>query len=53
MAMKAGCNDFVLKPVSLRWLEQKVREWGNIQGVIDYHNLEEAIERRYGFKKGA
>ncbi len=53
MAMKAGCNDFILKPVSLRWLERKVREWGNIQGVIDYQNLEEIVERKYGFKKGA
>lgn len=51
MAMKAGCNDFILKPVSLRWLERKVREWGNIQGVIDYQNLEEAVERKYGDKK--
>jgi osomolarity two-component system response regulator SSK1 len=47
VAMKAGCNDFILKPVSLRWLERKVREWGNIQGVIDYENLEEAISKTF------
>ena len=44
-AMKAGCSDFILKPVSLRWLERKVRDWGNVQGLIDYDSLEEAFLR--------
>lgn len=39
-AMKAGCNDFILKPVSLRWLERKVRDWGNVQGLMDYDSLD-------------
>lgn len=44
-AMTAGCNDFILKPVSLRWLENKVRDWGNVQALIDYDSLESAFLR--------
>ncbi len=44
-AMKAGCNDFLLKPISLRWLEKKVREWGNIQAVIDYKEIEQKMKQ--------
>lgn len=30
-ALAAGCNDFLTKPVSLKWLEQKIIEWGCMQ----------------------
>jgi CheY-like chemotaxis protein len=30
-ALAAGCNDFLTKPVSLRWLEKKIVEWGCMQ----------------------
>lgn len=30
-ALAAGCNDFLTKPVSLKWLEQKTIEWGCMQ----------------------
>ena len=31
VALAAGCNDFLTKPVSLKWLEQKIVEWGSMQ----------------------
>jgi osomolarity two-component system, response regulator SSK1 len=30
-ALAAGCNDFLTKPVSLNWLENKIIEWGCMQ----------------------
>lgn len=30
-ALAAGCNDFLTKPVSLKWLEKKIVEWGCMQ----------------------
>jgi osomolarity two-component system response regulator SSK1 len=30
-ALAAGCNDFLTKPVSLKWLEKKILEWGCMQ----------------------
>lgn len=30
-ALGAGCNDFLTKPVSLKWLEKKIVEWGCMQ----------------------
>ncbi|KAG8930414.1 ssk1 response regulator receiver [Tulasnella sp. 418] len=30
-ALAAGCNDFLTKPVSLVWLNNKVIEWGSIK----------------------
>lgn len=30
-ALAAGCNDFLTKPVSLKWLETKIVEWGCMQ----------------------
>ncbi|KAM0746617.1 hypothetical protein T439DRAFT_329724 [Meredithblackwellia eburnea MCA 4105] len=29
-ALAAGCNDFLTKPVSLLWLQQKLLEWGSM-----------------------
>lgn len=29
-ALAAGCNDFLTKPVSLQWLNQKIVEWGSM-----------------------
>jgi CheY-like chemotaxis protein len=31
VALAAGCNDFLTKPVSLKWLERKIIEWGCMQ----------------------
>ncbi|KAI9145236.1 hypothetical protein BKA69DRAFT_1050183 [Paraphysoderma sedebokerense] len=35
-ALTAGCNDFISKPINLKWLETKIVEWGSIQALIDY-----------------
>ncbi|KAL1409693.1 Two-component response regulator SSK1p [Vanrija albida] len=35
-ALAAGCNDFLTKPVSLKWLERKTIEWGCMQALIDF-----------------
>lgn len=35
-ALAAGCNDFLTKPVGFPWLEQKVKEWGCMQALIDF-----------------
>jgi osomolarity two-component system response regulator SSK1 len=34
-ALAAGCNDFLTKPVSLKWLESKIIEWGCMQVSFD------------------
>lgn len=36
IALAAGCNDFLTKPVSLVWLERKIKEWGCMQALIDF-----------------
>ena len=33
-AIKAGCNDFLIKPLSLRWVMHKIKEWGYIQASL-------------------
>lgn len=35
-ALAAGCNDFLNKPVNMRWLERKVTEWGSMQYLIGF-----------------
>ncbi|KAK9448489.1 uncharacterized protein V1518DRAFT_375132 [Limtongia smithiae] len=35
-ALAAGCNDFLIKPVSLEWLQRKITEWGCMQALIDF-----------------
>jgi len=35
-ALAAGCNDFLTKPVSLKWLERKIIEWGCMQVSLFY-----------------
>lgn len=35
-ALRAGCNDFLTKPVNLEWLQQKLLEWGCMQALIDF-----------------
>lgn len=38
-ALAAGCNDYLIKPVSLVWLQKKVMEWGSMQALIDHEQL--------------
>ncbi|KAL7749968.1 Two-component response regulator SSK1p [Sorochytrium milnesiophthora] len=35
-ALKVGCNDFISKPINLKWLESKIIEWGSIQALIGF-----------------
>lgn len=35
-ALAAGCNDYLVKPVNLKWLLQKTIEWGCMQALIDF-----------------
>ncbi|KAG0234687.1 ssk1 response regulator receiver [Actinomortierella wolfii] len=35
LALAAGCNDFITKPVTSNWLERKIVDWGCMQALID------------------
>lgn len=35
-ALAAGCNDFITKPVSHKWLHQKVLEWGSMSYLSSF-----------------
>jgi osomolarity two-component system response regulator SSK1 len=35
-ALAAGCNDFLTKPVSLVWLNNKIIEWGSLKALQMY-----------------
>lgn len=37
-ALAAGCNDFLTKPVSLQWLNQKLVEWGSMAYLSAFSN---------------
>ena len=38
-ALAAGCNDFLTKPVSLKWLNSKIIEWGSIKALQMWADL--------------
>jgi osomolarity two-component system, response regulator SSK1 len=42
-ALAAGCNDFLTKPVSLKWLNNKIIEWGSIKALQMYGDTEQEI----------
>ncbi|KAH8921430.1 hypothetical protein BT69DRAFT_1335543 [Atractiella rhizophila] len=35
-ALAAGCNDFITKPVSFQWLNQKLMEWGSMAYLSNF-----------------
>ncbi|KAI8443582.1 hypothetical protein BY996DRAFT_8695796 [Phakopsora pachyrhizi] len=39
VALAAGCNDFLTKPVSLAWLEKKLLEWGSMAWLSGFSRL--------------
>lgn len=39
VALAAGCNDFLTKPVSLAWLEKKLLEWGSMAWLSGFSRV--------------
>jgi osomolarity two-component system response regulator SSK1 len=44
-ALSAGCNDFLSKPVSLPWLNNKIVEWGSMKELQMWADLRPALHR--------
>ena len=44
-ALAAGCNDFLTKPVSLQWLNNKIIEWGSIKALQMWADLRPEVMR--------
>ncbi|KAF6762476.1 hypothetical protein DFP72DRAFT_1060721 [Ephemerocybe angulata] len=44
-ALAAGCNDFLTKPVSLLWLNNKIIEWGSIKALQMWADLRPDVVR--------
>lgn len=38
-ALAVGCNDYLTKPVQLKWLRSKLTEWGCMQALINYDHF--------------
>ena len=49
-ALAAGCNDFLTKPVSLEWLNNKIIEWGSIKALQMWADIRPEVAR--GFTTG-
>jgi osomolarity two-component system response regulator SSK1 len=45
-ALAAGCNDFLNKPVNHQWLERKVIEWGSMQYLIGFRDVNDDYRRQ-------
>lgn len=45
-ALAAGCNDFLTKPVSLLWLNNKIIEWGSIKALQMWADIRPDAVRR-------
>ncbi|XP_006459775.1 SSK1 response regulator receiver [Agaricus bisporus var. bisporus H97] len=45
-ALAAGCNDFLTKPVSLLWLNNKIIEWGSIKALQMWADLRPEAVRK-------
>ncbi|TFK28691.1 hypothetical protein FA15DRAFT_583982 [Coprinopsis marcescibilis] len=44
-ALAAGCNDFLTKPVSLLWLNNKIIEWGSIKALQVWADIRPDVNR--------
>ena len=44
-ALAAGCNDFLTKPVSLMWLNNKIIEWGSIKALQMWADLRPDVKK--------
>lgn len=45
-ALAAGCNDFLTKPVSLLWLNNKIIEWGSIKALQMWADIRPEVVRK-------
>lgn len=44
-ALAAGCNDYLVKPVNLKWLWRKTIEWGCMQALIDFEGWKHWVSK--------
>ena len=52
-ALAAGCNDFLTKPVSLQWLNNKIIEWGAIKALQMWADIPSEEERTLSTEQSA
>ncbi|KAG0302811.1 ssk1 response regulator receiver [Dissophora globulifera] len=52
-ALLAGCNDYIIKPVQLPWLERKIVDWGCMQALIDVDAWKEWKQNQEGASPGS
>ncbi|KAL4075648.1 hypothetical protein J3A83DRAFT_4356883 [Scleroderma citrinum] len=52
-ALAAGCNDFLTKPVSLQWLNEKIVEWGAIKALQMWADMPSEEERTLSTEQSA
>lgn len=46
-ALAAGCNDFLTKPVSLQWLNNKIIEWGSIKALQMWADIRPEVVKNF------
>ena len=47
-ALAAGCNDFLTKPVTNVWLNNKIMEWGSLKALQMYAGSSAQLQKRTG-----
>jgi len=52
-ALAAGCNDFLTKPVSLQWLNNKIIEWGAIKALQIWADMPSEEEKTLSTEQSA
>jgi osomolarity two-component system, response regulator SSK1 len=52
-ALAAGCNDFLTKPVSLHWLNNKIIEWGSIKALQMWADIRPEVVRNFSNDQAA
>ncbi|KAI0796524.1 hypothetical protein C8Q75DRAFT_710785 [Abortiporus biennis] len=52
-ALAAGCNDFLTKPVSLEWLNNKIIEWGSIKALQMWADIRPEVVKNFSTGQAA
>lgn len=52
-ALAAGCNDFLTKPVTNSWLNDKIIEWGSIKALQMWAELRPEMARNISYDQNA